>query len=143
MNNQTQIVDLDALSLSDLVDRYINMDRYVSAEKKRMDDFFKPYSQQLDQIKTILSTRMSEEGLDKVASKNGTCYRSNLLNPKVADQDKFLRWCIENWTGGGSDMLKVGAPQVETVRVYMDEHEGQLPPGVAVSPFSRINIRPA
>lgn len=139
----TEIVDLTKLTAEQLIERVIVIERYCDAEMKRFKDFLEPQRRHVEDCKNKLREKMQADGTTNVSAATGTAYFSNLLNPKVTEFNEYLRFVLKHWNEGGSDMLAVGAPKVEAVRDYMDRHEGQLPPGVAVQPFSRLNIKPS
>ena len=137
------IVDLTKLTAEQLIERVIKIEHYCDAEAKRFKDFLEPQRKHVEACRNRLREVMQAEGATNLSVDSGTAYFSNLLNPKVVEFNEYMRWCLANWNAGGSDMLAVGAPKVEAVKAYMDAHGGQLPPGVAVAPFSRLNIKPS
>jgi hypothetical protein len=137
----TDELDLSTLTAEQLIARIVQLDGYVTAESKRFAEFTKPHRDHVEACKNQLRSLMTEQGMDKLSTDSGTAYFSNILNPKVEDSDKFMEFVFKFWNAGGSDLLKIGAPQVDAIREYMDTHEGQLPPGVTVAPFSRLNIK--
>ena len=59
------------------------------------------------------------------------------------NKEQYLDNCLENWDAFGGEMLQIGAPKVEAVRAYMDQHGGQLPPFVKSDTVLRFSIRKA
>lgn len=134
-------LDITTLTAEQLIERIVTIERYCDAESKRFKEFLDPQRKHVEEVKNRLRAVMQEQGMDKCSTDSGTAYFSNLLNPKVREFDEYMRFCLANWNEGGSDMLSVGAPKVEAVRSWMESHDGQLPPGVIVQPFSRLNIK--
>jgi hypothetical protein len=72
---------------------------------------------------------------------SGTAYLSTIVSPKITERDAYLDFVLDNWDTFGNAMLQLSAPQKDAVEEYLTTHEGQLPPGVVTSAFTRVNIR--
>lgn len=127
---------------ADLIKQYHQLNAWIEAEMKRLDEYFKPHKEKLDQIKNQLLAMANELKVDSFPTDYGTAYKSTIVTPKITDKEKYLDWVLENWNDVG-DMLQVGAPQKKAVEAYMQEHDGKLPPFVEISSFTRMNINKA
>jgi hypothetical protein len=123
-----------------LIKRSLELKAYVEGENKRFTAHMKPANDERAAIANELLARMNQQGLTNVKTEYGTAYLSTLLNQKVFDRDAFLKECLENWTNFGGAMVLVSAQQ-DSVKEYMESHEGNPPPGITVSWFTRLNIR--
>ena len=57
---------------------------------------------------------------------------------KVEDEGKLFDWAADNWAEYGSEIkLSIG---IKAVRAYMDANNGQLPPGISLGKYSRLNV---
>lgn len=57
---------------------------------------------------------------------------------QILDNAALFDFAAENWDKYGDDIkLSIG---IKAVRQYMEENNGQLPPGIGLSKYSRLNI---
>lgn len=126
---------------SDLIQEHTVLDDWCTAESKRFTDHLAPAKARQDEIKNKLNELMLGQGVNSLKTDHGTAYKSTIVTPKVVDRDAYLRAVLDKWTEFGNEMLQLSAPQKDAVTNYMEQHNGQLPPGVQTSSFSRINIR--
>ena len=60
------------------------------------------------------------------------------LTSELAALDRQLRDLSEQWETVGDEVsLKIG---IKAVRAWMEEHDGELPPGISLNKYSRLNI---
>lgn len=127
----------------DLIDRYLRLKDYLAAQSKAFADFCKPFRDEMDQIEAKLREMLLAMGekAEAIKTQNGTAYVSVITTPGIENRDAFIDFCMDNWETVGNEMLQLGKPQVTSVKTYMDEHEGALPPGVKISTYQQLNIR--
>ena len=80
--------------------------------------------------KTRTGARNEAERLTTETRKKAESYKQSV------DFD-FL---MEDWDAWGNDMMLVNVTK-DAVKRYMEEHSGQLPPGISISHFQRLNIK--
>lgn len=124
----------------DLIAEHNKLDDFVTAETKRFTEHLKPVKERMEEIKNQLLALLNAQKLDKIAGDHGTAYISTLLQPTLSDREVYLDYCLENWDEAGNELLIVGKPQIKALHAYLDTHNGEPPPGVAVSWFRRVNI---
>jgi hypothetical protein len=129
---------------NDIIAEYFQIKDYLATETKRFADFCAPWKARMDEIENHCLERLNELGGDarqSIKTEAGTAYRSTIVTPKIVDRDKYLDAVLENWDTFGSGMLQIGAPKKESVDDYMQTTNGQLPPGVEISSYTRCNLR--
>lgn len=108
------------------------------AEKKRAweaeDKLLKDKQEQIEQL---LLTHMRETGVESFSTGAGTAYRTESLIPQGSDWSAFYAWVKEN---DAFDFI-FKRIKADAVRDYMDQHEGQVPPGVSVYGKFGVTIR--
>jgi hypothetical protein len=122
-----------------LVEQYLKLRAYAVALKEKHDAELKPYAEGMATIENALLERLNERGAKDTKTDAGTAYKSTILTAKVVGRDEILKFCIDNWSTSGSDMLQVGVVK-DAVKQHI-ETTGAPPPGVEISQFTRVNIR--
>jgi hypothetical protein len=139
---------LKAQTADQLIEKFLKIKDHCTAQQKQFSDYLKPFQEQMVEIENKLLAMLHELNKNKPDAKKamlscdaGTAYLSTIVSPKVAERDAYIDFILDNWDAVGNAMLQVGAPQKDAVQEYLDSHEGQLPPGVTTSAFTRVNIR--
>jgi hypothetical protein len=125
----------------ELVAEHFAIEDYVVGETKRFAEHLKPHRTRDEEIKNLLLAILNEQKATNIKTEHGTAYTSTIVTPKVVDRDAYLDLVMDNWDDFGNEMLQLGAPQKTAVEQYQQTHEGQLPPGVDLLMFTRVNIR--
>lgn len=126
------------------IQRYLFLRDFVAEQSKKFADWAKPINEEMESISSRLHEHLLALGGDKPSIKtaHGTAFTTTSKNPRISDRDAYLDFVLgDAWDTYGNAMLQVGTPQVSAVTDYMDAHDGQLPPGVKVEPFTKISIR--
>jgi hypothetical protein len=120
-----------------LIAKHFELESVLKQREEARDKEDKPYKDGIAGIKAVLQQRLIERGANHTATDSGTAYLSDILNVKVTNREDFLRYAA---SPEGDDMLLASA-QKDAVKTYMQMHEGQNPPGVETSVFTKLNIR--
>ena len=133
-----------------LVARYLSIRDWLDAESKRFVVHCAPLKAQMEAIENEFLKRLNDRGQDASPTEHGTAYKSVLLNVSLSPEGRpygqlngreaFLDYCLDNWEGYGNEALLFSA-QKDAVKRYMEEHEGNPPPGVKTAFHTRINVR--
>lgn len=124
---------------SDLIARNLNLEDQVKAAQKKLDEWAKPLKAEIAEIESALFARLKERGADSTRTDNGTAYISTLMNTKVESREALFDYIAENWDDiGGEVALNLSK---EAVKRHMEDANGQLPPGMSISYFQRLNVR--
>ena len=123
---------------NDLIAENHKINDLIKAAQVKFDEWSKPHKERLQAIEDDLFARLVERDSEKTTTDAGTAYISNLASVKIEDGAKLFDFAAEYWDVYSDEIkLSIG---IKAVRAYMDEHDGQLPPGVSLSKYSRLNI---
>jgi hypothetical protein len=103
----------------------------ATAEHKAKDDAMKA---QQERLEVFLLQQMQDTGMESFKTSAGTAYRTETMVPGSNDWDAFYKWVHE--THGYDFFFK--RIKADAVRDYMDQHNGETPPGVTV--FSKFGV---
>lgn len=127
--------------IADLIKEWRDTDDFVKAETRRFGEHMAQYRERLKTIETQLHQFLIDNKIETISKKGlGTAYISEIMDPKVEEPEKTLDWALDNYDTVGPDYIKV-SPKVEAIRSYMADHDSQLPPGITISYFRRLNVR--
>lgn len=126
-----------------LIERYLFLRDFKDEQSKKFAEWAKPINEEMESISSRLHEHLLSLGGDKPSIKTaaGTAFTTTSKNPRIENRDTYLDFVLDNWDTVGNAMLQVGTPQVSAVVEYMDAHDGQLPPGVKIEPFTKVTIR--
>lgn len=119
-----------------LIAKHFELEAVLKRREEDREKEDKAFKDAIVTIKSVLQQRLIERGANHTATDSGTAYLSDILNVKVVDRQQFIAYAMN----GGEDMLLASA-QKDAVKTYMQMHEGQNPPGVETSVFTKLNIR--
>lgn len=142
-----------------LVKRYIELDDWLGAEEKKFKTFMAPHNLTLEVIKNEFLRRLNERKSDSSKTEYGTAYKTTVYNLSITPEDTaphvrnidgqisesrgreaLLDFALDNWDTVGNELLMINA-QKDAVKRWMEEHEGNPPPGVKMVPYIKVNIR--
>lgn len=153
----TESVNNGEITDDALMQRYFDLKNWIESEEKRFKTHLAPHENEMKVIEQEFLKRLNDRGADSTKSEHGTAYKSTLLNVsispegttiygRVGEEQRFegrealLEAALDNWGVWGSEMLMISA-QKDAVKRYMEENNGQPPPGVKTAYFTRVNIR--
>lgn len=127
------------LSDDALIAENFQIEDLIKAASAKFDEWAKPHKERIKQIEDDLFARLSSRGADSTKTNSGTAYISNIASVKIESAEQLFDFAAENWAACGDEIkLSMG---IKAVRAWMDEHDGQLPPGISLSKYSRLNIK--
>jgi hypothetical protein len=128
------------MNAADLVQEHVKLDAFIESENKKFADHLKPHKKRMEEIKNLLLGMLNEQKQNSASTDYGTYYVSDIMTPKIIDREKYIDFIFDNYEDNGA-MLQLREPKKEELREYIDRHNNQLPPGVSVEYFKRLNIR--
>lgn len=139
------------LSADDLIKERIRLRDWMEAEEKRFSEYLKPHRDRQQAIDDRLMGMLNDQKMEKFSTESGTAYKSVKMNLQVTEdgtgrfgeavgREALLDFAVENWEKIGNELLII-RPQVDAVKRWMDEHDGQPPPGVKIFYFTTLNVR--
>lgn len=137
----------------ELIAEHVKVNDWLKSEQKRFDEYTKTYRLKLEEIEGKLMAMLSALGggtKKNLSTDAGTAYVSTIMTPTVdveapdykgaKGRDALLDFALDHWEDIGNELLMI-RPQKDAVDRWMQEHNGQPPPGIKVSYFARLNIR--
>jgi len=122
-----------------LIAENFKLEDLIKQAQAKFDEWAKPHKERIQEIEKTLFARLTERKADKTSTDSGTAYFSDLMNTKIESTEKLFDYVADHWDEFGAD-LKLNLP-ISTVRQYMDNNAGALPPGMSHSFFRRLNIK--
>lgn len=104
-------------------DRQDNRDRELRAHQSRIENALAAFLQ-----------RNTTTGLN---TKYGTVFTSQQNTARVADKEAYLSYLLEN---GAWHLATIAANKAEVAK-HLEEHDGELPPGIDYSTRIAVQIR--
>jgi hypothetical protein len=142
----------------ELITEHFDLQDKIKEANKRVAELLAPHKARLEAIDAELHAMLNALGTGDKANLStdaGTAYLSHLMNVSVDPEAPaytnasgenqvgrmaLIDFALENWNEIGADLLLV-QPQKDAVRKWMDDHNGQPPPGLKVGWFTRVNVR--
>lgn len=121
---------------SKVIKQYIKLRDAAEKIQSNANEQMKPYYEAMRTLETWMGAYLSKNNINSIASEHGTAYRSTVTSTKVTDQTMFMEFVQHgNW-----ELARLTAEK-RAVRLYMDEHQGQMPPGVEVTSLINTTFR--
>jgi len=121
-----------------LIAENFRIEEQIKAASAKLDEWAAPHKARIKEIEDQLFARLTERKADSTKTDSGTAYISTVGSVKIEDQEKLFDFAADNWEAfKGEIKLAIG---IKAVRRYMEEHEGNEPPGTKLSNFNRLNI---
>lgn len=129
--------NITAMKPADLVEEFIRLrDERQQVEKGFEEEIKKRYGDRMEAIKVTLLDLLNKLGVDSIAGKTGTVFKTTTVSVTTADMREFRRhvigieaWDLVDWRPNKTainDLVERGEP---------------LPPGINRSSFWNINVR--
>ena len=108
---------------------------------KKLSDKFKAdsaeYRQAMTNMENTILEQATEQGVDSFKTEYGTAFKSKTFKVAVEDWDMALKYIIKN------DLTHMLTKSVAKAAAgeYMEQNNGQLPPGLKEKPWINLNVR--
>ena len=119
-----------------VIARYVALRDECDQIAKRHAAELKPHHDAMEKLEAWLLATLNGQGADNIKTPQGTAYKSTTLSTKVADWDAL--WAFIEL--GHPEFLVHGVNKT-AVKEFMDENQGQQPPGVETSWMVKVNVR--
>lgn len=120
-----------------LVRVYLKIRERRSALKRAFEEEDRALRASQDKLEVALLASLNATGAQSVKTGAGTFYKQTDLKPSGSDWNALYRWIAEN---DAFDALERRIKKGFIVD-YMEEHDGDLPPGVSVHRESVVRVR--
>jgi len=122
------------------IGKYVQLRDKVKEIQEKHKAELAPYKAAMEQLEGYFLNSLTALGTDSIASHTyGTVYRNVKNSATLFDADAFRRHVIGSEAWDLAD-IRANAPAVQE---FMNEHDGQAPPGVTFSQFTTVGIRRA
>jgi hypothetical protein len=125
------------MNTQELISRYIQYRDHLAAEQEKFDLIQKPYKDAMEVLAGAMLQQLNTSGEESVRTDAGTAYKSTTMHARVTDREALFNFVRES---DEFDLLVAGVAK-DAVKVYSEEHQGALPPGVEVTFITRCNFR--
>ena len=133
-----KIGDNSTITDNDLIAESHKIDDQIKAGMAKLNEWKAPLAARVKAIEDDLFARLAQRGADSTKTESGTAYISNLADVKIENKEALFDFIADNWAVIGDEVkLSIG---IKAVRAWMDDHNGELPPGISLSKYSRLNI---
>jgi len=119
------------------VAQYISLRDKKKLIEKQHKDQLAPFVALMEEIEGMLLNYMQRSGSNSIATDGGTVYISTVPRATVSDAAAFRSWVISNNLYELADW-RANAPRIMD---FINEHNGQVPPGVNPSTFTSVRFR--
>lgn len=133
IGDNSQITD-DAL-----IAENFKLEDLIKQAQTKLDEWAKPHKARVAEIEAEISRRLLARQSDSTKTDSGTAYFSDIMSTKIENVEALFDYVADNWADIGTD-VKLNIP-IGAVRIYMDAHDGNLPPGMSNSFYKRLNLR--
>ena len=125
------------MNVADMIGQYIQCRDWIEASDKAHAESQKTVRERMTLLEAAVAEKINELGGESVKTEQGTAYRSTLMATKVADRDTFMRFVFD----GKRENFLTSAVSKDAVKEYLEENNGQLPPGIDVTYIFKTNFR--
>ena len=129
----------EQVPIGKIVRAYVNIRNRRAELKREFEGEDTVLKEAQEALSNTLLQQMQATGVESLRTKHGTVYQTTKVIPTAADWDMIYKWIAEN---DGFDMLEKRLKST-FVSAYMEQNDGEAPPGVSVIRRLEANIRKA
>ena len=133
-SNQASPQSIDALTI---VSKYIELRDYVEAQTKTFNERLAPIHNAMEVLSAAAGEMMRTTKQTKLSTEAGTAYETDGLRVTCQDVTTFHDWVFKY----EQRQFLTAHVAKEAVQLYMDAHEGDIPPGLKTETYTKINFR--
>jgi hypothetical protein len=116
-------------TLAKLIDSYIKLRDKKESLVKQQKIEVKKLDEIMEGIEAFLRAHLKAQKVQSISSEFGTAFINRQRSATLADTAMFREFVIANSNFDLADFR----PKKDAVEAYIEEHDGQLPPGVNFS----------
>lgn len=120
-----------------LVRAYLKIRDAKDALKREYDEKERELKATMNKIEVQLLKFLNEHGIENSGTDEAIFYKQEEIKPSCQDWKAFHDWIAEN---DAFDMLQKRIT-VKSLKDFMEEHDGELPPGVSVHREYAVHVR--
>lgn len=88
-------------------------------------------------LKALMLGLLNDNGATSIKTDHGTAYRREVLKPSAADWNAIWEWMVAN---NCPDLVERRL-KVTTIKEYMEQNDGAIPPGINVHREYEVTVR--
>lgn len=129
---------LDEASFEKFTEVYAKVEKDIKAREAAFDDEMKERRELLKRIKSIGIRKLDKEGVKSMKTGAGSIQVVTKPTYGFLCKETFIEWVAKT---GSVSMLqtRVSGPEVKS---YIEEHDGDIPPGIRISNARIIRLVP-
>lgn len=151
-----------------VTDMYIKYRDAVAQMKERQSEELRPYTEAMMQLENWLHAKMQQDGVDSYKTSAGTPYRQVATSIKIENAESFKDFVLEPAADSiYRAMIAAGYPLAPASKDYIlmllkqegqwgmvdfrvgkkgveewiENQRGELPPGLGISQYEKVNVR--
>lgn len=124
-------------SIERVVATYLKIRDARKARKAEFETEDRRLAEKLETLEGYLYGRLTAMGVESARTEHGTVYQTTDIIPRGSDWNAFYAWVAEN---GAFDALEKRIKKT-FIATYLEENDGELPPGVSVFRQHTVNVR--
>lgn len=128
-----------AITAESAMHAYVKLRDTKAALKKRYEELAADLDLKMERIEGWLLNKMNEAGTDTLKNAAGTSYIQEQYRAGCSDWTTFWAWCAAN---NRVDLLEKRVAS-KAIQEYVEEHHGQLPPGINIQVTRNVIVRRA
>lgn len=127
------------MNTSEIIGKYIAIRDWLAARQEAFDAEMKPYLEAQTALSGAMQLQLIEAKEESVRTESGTAYLSTTLHARVKDREALMNFIRES---DEFDLLTAAVAK-DALKVYLEEHQQALPPGVEVTYITKCQFRRA
>ena len=127
------------IDYGDLTRAHLNIREARAKLRKEYDETDGGLQESQRKIEAVMLAHLNATGGESMRTTAGTFYRTEKLKPSASDWQLFYDWIAKE---DAFDALERRI-KAAFIKEYMDDNDGQLPPGVSVHREYQVNVRRA
>jgi hypothetical protein len=124
-------------TLAKLIDSYIKLRDKKEAMVKAQKVEVRKLDEIMEGIEAFLRAHLKSQKVQSISCDAGTAFINRQRSATLADSPMFREFVISNRVFDLADFR----PKKDAVEAYIDEHDGQLPPGVNFSTRETVLVQ--
>lgn len=125
------------MDAEEMISSYIMIRDYVRDERAKFEERMKGCEDKMEALEKGIALFASQNNLASVKTNAGTAFPVQKTRVSCEDRDAFLDFVLAN----DARQFLTTHVNKDAVKEYMEQHEGQLPPGVNVERFQEWQVR--
>jgi len=120
-----------------VVATYVKIRDARAAATRAYEENDRTLAGKLETLENFMLNYLNNTGMEKFSTSSGTAFKVEEITPSASDWTEFYAWIAAN---DAFDALERRIKRT-FITAYMEQHKGEIPPGVSVFRRIRVNVR--